>query len=124
MAGPPGDGGHLWGVVVSSFRIRAVAAMLSVLAALSALASVPAAQGATRGGRAAAPPGLAAGVISTVAGGVGGPGKATKVAVSPAGVAFIGGSLYIADALSVRKVNPATGGLTTPAGNGASALTA
>jgi hypothetical protein len=59
-----------------------------------------------------------------VAGGVGGPAKATKVGVSPLGVAFAGGSLYIADALSVRKVSPATDGLTTPAGSGASALSA
>jgi hypothetical protein len=54
-----------------------------------------------------------------VAGGVGGPAKATTVAVSPAAVAYGAGSLYIADGGSVRKVNPATGQLTTPAGTGA-----
>lgn len=72
------------------------------VAAIVALAVI-----AAGGGRAsAAGPAVPAGDISTVAGGVGGPAKATTVGVVPAGVAFAGGSLYIADALSVRKVNP------------------
>jgi hypothetical protein len=60
-------------------------------------------------------------VISTVAGGVGGPAKATKVALSnPGGVSFAGGRLYIADFRTVREVDPGTDRLTTPAGIGVS----
>jgi ribulose-5-phosphate 4-epimerase/fuculose-1-phosphate aldolase len=67
----------------------------------------------------------AAGVISTVAGGVGGPAKANEVALGLrrgfcGGASYAGGSLYIADFWSVRKVNPRTGWLTTPAGTGVS----
>jgi trimeric autotransporter adhesin len=61
-----------------------------------------------------------AGIISTVAGGVGGPGPATAVALVPSGVFYGGGSLYIAGSTSVRKVDPGTGHLTTPAGTGVS----
>jgi secreted PhoX family phosphatase len=59
-------------------------------------------------------------VISTVAGGVGGPGKATAVGLPAAcGVSFAGGALYIADGGTVQQVSPATDQLTTPAGTGA-----
>ena len=58
-----------------------------------------------------------AGVISTVAGGVGGPGRATQVDVNtPCGVSSGGGRLYVAAFSVVRQVNPATDWLTTPAG--------
>jgi trimeric autotransporter adhesin len=65
-----------------------------------------------------------AGDISTVAGGVGGPGPATGVATpSPCGVTFGGGALYAATSPmsfglsgTVREVSRATGRLTTPAG--------
>jgi hypothetical protein len=76
----------------------------------------------------AAPPG---GTITTVAGGVGGPGPATAISLrsenvpaghcgspeGPADVAVAAGSLYIADG-SVRQVSEQTGALTTPAGTG------
>jgi sugar lactone lactonase YvrE len=56
------------------------------------------------------------GIISTVAGGVGGPGPATKVAIYlPCSVTSAGGSLYVGDGL-VQQVDEATGWLTTPAG--------
>jgi trimeric autotransporter adhesin len=65
----------------------------------------------------------AAGVISTVAGGVGGPGKATNVAVNPCGVAFSGGYLYAGNAITVvttvRQVSLSNDQLTTPVGVGA-----
>ncbi len=81
--------------------------------------------GAFGGGRAG--PAVAAGVISTVAGGPGGPARATRVSLSPyqgvgegiqypCGLAYGAGSVYIADGYTVRKVNPATDWLTTPAG--------
>jgi hypothetical protein len=65
-----------------------------------------------------------AGDISTVAGGVGGPGPATGVATpSPCGVTFGDGALYAATSPmsfglsgTVREVSRATGRLTTPAG--------
>jgi hypothetical protein len=70
------------------------------------------------------------GNIATVAGGVGGPAKATEVSLansaggtssgtgdSPCGVSYAG-SLYIADGVAARQVNPQTDWLTTPAGIG------
>ena len=61
----------------------------------------------------------AAGVIATAAGGVGGPGKATTVALpGSGGVAFAGGYLYIAGGGAVRKVSPQTDWLATPVGTG------
>ena len=60
----------------------------------------------------------AAGVISTVAGGVGGPGRATRVGMFPCGVAFGGGHVYIGTESAVREVNPGSDWLTTPAGTG------
>jgi NHL repeat-containing protein len=59
-----------------------------------------------------------AGTITTVAGGVGGPAKATKVAVSPCGARFAGGSLYVGDIAAIRQISPASDQLTTPAGTG------
>jgi hypothetical protein len=85
---------------------RALTAALACLA-LAALAAWP-------GAAQAAPAG--AGVITTVAGGVGGPGPAVRVAVPfPLGVSFGAGSLYISQ-VHVRAVSEATGRLTTPAG--------
>src|SRR5260370_42652332 len=74
-----------------------------------------------RGGAGAAP----AGTISTAAGGIGGPEAATNVAMTPCGVAFVGGHLYIADSPrtrtprltgAVREMSPGTGLLSTLAG--------
>jgi len=101
-----------------------------------ALAIPPAARAAPRPG--AARPATPAGTISTVAGGVGGPGPATSVSVAPCGVqnartaggmTFAGGLLYLADLGEngensaragdvIRAVSLATGTLTTPAGDG------
>src|SRR5690348_13051909 len=74
----------------------ALAAALVVVAALVAGGS-PAAATAQPPGAGAPRGGPGAGVISTVAGGVGGPAKATTVAVTACGVAFGAGRLYIAD---------------------------
>jgi hypothetical protein len=90
---------------------------LAALLAGGGLAQAAAHQGgaAVRGTGSAA-----AGVISTVAGGVGGPGRATRVDVSyPCGVSFGAGAVYIAGGQTVRRVNPATDWLTTPAGTDA-----
>jgi hypothetical protein len=74
----------------------------------------------TIAGPAAAAPraAAAAGTITTVAGGVGGPGQATSVAMSPCGVhSQSGGGLLVADGPAVRQI-ATTGQLTTPAGTG------
>jgi len=60
----------------------------------------------------------AAGIISTVAGGAGGPAKATQVSLSPYGVFSGTGGLYLADYGSVALVNPQTDQLTPVAGTG------
>ncbi len=104
---------------------RSRSATVAVVAALVATA-------ASAGGHAAAAARpaagtAAAGTISTVAGGVGGPGKATTVSVHACGTAYAGGHVYVADetdsgtgdeAASVRMVNPGTDYLTTVAGTG------
>ena len=98
---------------------RRMGRLAAVTAAATAAAMVPAA--ALTGGGRAAPAGhppaavTAAGVISTLAGGVGGPGAAMQVALVPCGMALAGGNLYVATEGSVRKVS-STGFLTTPAG--------
>jgi hypothetical protein len=79
----------------------------------------PAAAAARPGAARAPQKGPAAGTISTVAGGVGGPARATRVALSPCGVSSGGGSVYIGAGDSVRRVGAKAGWLTTPAGTGA-----
>jgi trimeric autotransporter adhesin len=64
-------------------------------------------------------PAVKAGVISTVAGGVGGPATATSVALdNPCGVSYASGHAYVADGYDARVLNTATDGLTTPVGTG------
>ena len=103
---------------VSRLRL-AVPVSVAVLAVTDSLA------GAGAAGAAAGPAGaaVATGVISTVAGGVGGLAPATKVSLnSPGsflcGVSFGGGDLYVGAGFAMREVNPHTGWLTTPAGTG------
>jgi sugar lactone lactonase YvrE len=101
--------------------MRSVPATAAAALAVAALAgSGPAAAAAHRDGRTATHSGTApAGTISTVAGGVGGPGKATGVALASAcGATFGAGRLYVADFTAVRAVNPGNDQLTTPAGTG------
>ena len=70
---------------------------------------------------------VAGGTLSTVAGGVGGPGPARSVAmVNACGLRAAGASLYIGTGAgniglgsALRRVNVVTGALTTVAGNGA-----
>src|SRR5579875_2841032 len=68
---------------------------------------------------AAVHPATAPGTISTVAGGVGGPGVASQIAVNEgAGVAYSGGHLYLSASGALRQIDPATDDLTTLAGDG------
>ena len=108
-----------------SLRMMAAAGAVLVSAAVAvggpaAAAAYPSVVRAPRG------PDLGtAGVISTVAGGVGGPGNATSVALTACNVAFAQGHLYIADSTqgrlprssgAVREMSPGSSLLTTPAG--------
>jgi trimeric autotransporter adhesin len=58
----------------------------------------------------------AAGTISTVAGGAGGPTKAANIGIAPGGLAFGGGRMYVTDLGAVRAINPRNDRLATPAG--------
>ena len=93
-------------------RMLAVAGLVPAIA----LAGSSHATAAYRGGQGAA------GFISTVVGGVGGPGKATRVAVDACGVSYANGHLYVASTQSVRVVAPSTDKLATLAGTGVRGL--
>jgi ribulose-5-phosphate 4-epimerase/fuculose-1-phosphate aldolase len=90
------------GTIISMLSWRGLVVAGAVTAALS---------GAAQPSSAAA----AAGTIMTVAGGVGGPGLATTVAMGPTGVSFYNGRIYVSDGV-VQAVGVTTGRLTTAAG--------
>jgi len=101
---------------------RTLAPIVAMLASATLFAGGQAAAAARLDG-AGAPRAVsqaAGGIISTVAGGVGGPASGTKVALSPCDVAFAHGHLLIADAArrvgAVRAMSPGSSLLTTPAG--------
>ena len=108
---------------------RGLPAALTAALALTALAGTGQAVAAARPDGTGTPSGAqqAAGIISTAAGGVGGPAAGTKVALShPCGVSFANGHLYIADTeqvgsrtygAAIREMSPASSLLTTPVGN-------
>ena len=103
---------------MSSWRsARLAGAAVAGLALTAAGLAGPA--GAARAGAGVQPAGSVPGSISTVAGGPGGPGPATSIAIGACGVRWAGGSLYIGDGSTVRRVNTATGALTTVAGDNA-----
>lgn len=114
-----------WGFAVSHETGRLWRGAALALVAPLALTSVAGGGGrvpaARHGGAAVLPHGrMAGGVISTVAGGVGGPGPGRTVALhQPCGVSFAARRVYVADDTVVRVVSPQTGRLTTPAGTGA-----
>ncbi|MGH3159641.1 MAG: hypothetical protein ACRDNF_24135 [Streptosporangiaceae bacterium] len=97
---------------------RAAVAVLAVAAA-SLAGGGPAASASTHGVTPATAP-----KISTIAGGVGGPGLATRLNLwDPCGLAYSGGSLYASvenfnDEGTIREINPQTDQLSTPAGTG------
>jgi uncharacterized protein YheU (UPF0270 family) len=111
--------GGAW--VTGGHRFRQVAAMAVAMPAV-VLAGGGVAAAAQRHGQ-AHPRDLGAavaGTISTLAGGVGGPGPGTKVALSsPCGVATSASNVYISSAGAVRRVTQQTGYLSTLAGTGA-----
>src|SRR5437763_10976579 len=104
--------------IAQAGRLRwSVPAVVAGLVAAGTLAG-PAAAAAGLDARLAGA-GPAAGMISTVAGGVGGPARATRVALSLFGVSFGAGHLYIATGGSVREGGPLPDRVATPPGAGA-----
>ena len=97
---------------------RDTPALVAAVLVAALAGSGPAAAAAWPGGARAAHAGPAAGgLITTVAGGIGGPARATTVALfRPCGVSFGNGRLYIADESVLRAVNPGTDRLTAAAG--------
>jgi trimeric autotransporter adhesin len=102
-------------------RLRAprLAATVLAIATLSA-ASVAAAR-PMQPSRPQSQLGPAAGTITTIAGGVGGPARAKSMALDyPCGIAAAGGNLYIAQTTVIREIAAATDELTSPVGVGIS----
>ena len=105
-------------------RLTRGAPALAVALAAAVAVGMPASAAAHEGQARAPGAGhqAAAGVISTVAGGVGGPEVGTKVAINSCGVAFSDGHLYISDSTvpgarspvgAVRMMSPGSGVLST-----------
>ena len=99
------------------------AAVVSVLALVSAASAAALAWGGgpAQAGSAGVRSAAVTGNITTLAGGVGGPGAGTDVSLglgqnAVCGISYNSGALYVADSDVVRLVNPQTGGLTTPVG--------
>jgi hypothetical protein len=121
--------GRAWAVSMGTWRIAGMNSLgrggPALVAALAVGAAVLAGAGQAAAAAHPGQPGVAggpqpgaAGVISTVAGGVGGPGLATRLAIGPCGVASGDGKVYIATGETVRKMSPGSDWLTTPAGTG------
>jgi len=101
----------------------------AILGSALAMAAPP---GAAAGPTAASPAQVQAavpGTITTIGGGLGGPGLGTAVGVNPCAVTYAGGSLYVTDFIfdvisqrmpsAVRQIDATTGNLRTLAGDGA-----
>ena len=101
-------------ILGSAWLLRGLPAVVAVGLVLAGGNGAAAAAG-QRGGQGGS---TAAWTISTVAGGVGGPAKATQVSVSPYGVFYGTGGLYLADWGSVARVDPQTDQLAPVAGTG------
>ena len=95
------------------WRLGLAGRVAGLVTAAVVVALVPAVTASARPGHQ-----LAAGTISTVAGGVGGPAAGPGVAVAACGVKVAGGLLYVGGGGEVRQVSLSTGELTTAAGAG------
>ena len=98
---------------------KSVKRVSAAAAATGVLAGALVAAGFSGAGAATAPARPGPDMISTVAGGAGGPDPAPNVAVNPCGVRYIAGSLYVGTGDAVRRINPATDWLTSLAGDNA-----
>jgi hypothetical protein len=108
---------------------RAVSGALALTLATAGVLSGVGTAAAAQHGAASRPGGrlAAAGTISTVAGGLGGPGKGTKVAIGACGVGYGDGEVYVAGGTTVggtvvRKLDPVGGQVATEAGTGVGGL--
>jgi trimeric autotransporter adhesin len=97
-------------------RRMAVTASTMALVAATAMAGGHAEASSQPGGRADHPD-VGAGVITTIAGGVGGPARATGVSLPACGLSSSSEGLYIGASITVRLVSPQTDWLTTPVGS-------
>jgi len=98
-------------------RVPALAVTVMAIAALPAASA--AATHPVHGTRLKSQQARGAGTMTTVAGGVGGPAKATAIALGyPCGIASSAGNLYVAQTTVVRRVAEATDELTSPVGVG------
>src|SRR5580658_6027686 len=79
-----------------------------------ALGAAGTATSLTTGAIASVPPGT----VETIAGGIGGPARATSVGLTPCGLAFEAGFLYVSEGTSIRRVNPVSDWLANVAGVG------
>jgi len=81
---------------------------LTILSLAAPVAAAPAAA------RTATQPGI----VTTIAGGIGGPAAATTIGIQADEVAFGAGQLYVSDRLTIRRVAPSSDWLTNVAGVG------
>jgi hypothetical protein len=109
----------LQGTEAAMRRIRAAGLVCAAVSGLALAAAGIAGAGGTARAGVSPLTSVPGGVISTVEGGPGGPGPATSVALTPCGVHWVDGWLYIGDGTVVRRVSTATGALTTVAGDDA-----
>jgi hypothetical protein len=93
---------------------------VAVVAAVGAAAWLWAPGGAAPPAESARGGGPAPGTITTVAGGVGGPGPATSIPFGICPISVAGGALYAGDGALIRRIDTRTGWLTTPVGDGVS----
>jgi hypothetical protein len=100
-----------------------ISAVVAVAVAGAALAGWLLPRGAAPAelGRPGAP---APGTITTVAGGVAGPGPAASIAVGTGPISYAGGALYTGAGPVVRRIDARTGWLTTLAGTARRGITA
>jgi hypothetical protein len=103
----------------SRWRFGLAGRVAGLVTAAVVVALVPAMTASAQPGPPVADRALAAaGTISTVAGGVGGPAPGPSVAVAACGVKVAGGLLYVGGGGVVRQVSLSTGELATAAGAG------
>jgi hypothetical protein len=109
-------------------------AVIRTVSALAASAALLLAAPAVASGHQQAGQDVTPGTITTIAGGMGGPGPGPELSVDPCAVTFSGGSLYATDLTAdeqffeppavVRQISLATGILRTVAGDGTDVLPA
>lgn len=62
--------------------------------------------------------GILPGTVRTIAGGIGGPARATSVGLRPCGLSMGAGLLYVSEGTTIRRLNPVSDWLSNVAGVG------